>query len=1126
MKKSQPSLSPLMPNLKPALRLVFLLTLLLGMTACGEDTPGGDGPEPGPVEPQSQWYIRVSHPWVSYHQPMNIKADGTFEGFRSADLKVETNMSEWGIEPDTAQWYSTQKGENIVYVYFTPNDTSLERSAGIVVYGIEGDIRCTDTMRLVQEAGDARVMLDSIAFDVPNSTMVLPQSAAASISGFDEANGNYYFADGTLPSVFSGDKSYILSPNVTQATPNGICGQYYLTKDAEGRDCMHVIPVPLENVISHLDISDKVVDLGSHVVEIRDAGGKALKYVTTKASGSDHIDISIPKTTFHNIDQTLLVTAAVGMSLSMKMNLQIGDGSLDYFSVIIDPDVTLDLEMDASVSQSFVDESYPFFTVLCGAFAVGPVVITPLIEFSLVIGAEGKVGMKAGIRYENNSGIIFTYQRGQGSDYALRENTAGNQKNKTDLSGSVYIEGSISCGLDESIGLGVYGTILYATAGIQERVKCTANISADIDKLVKDPDFLYSTGLLFSTDVTLQGVAALKSLGASLSDVKTLEKPYRLDSMFLFPKMEVIEADVSGRQAHLEMEVANDLLLPLGVGIDMYCVEPGDRLYDKGVSAAWEIDDSYFVGSYTLGEQYRVDPVKSRIGRDGSTPVNVFGTTVSLGTPSGLYIVRPFVSYNNTRLEDKSYNGTAVFYAESGCEEVFRKVLLDIAQSIDVADRPAGWCSDAPIVSWKGVSIDYDSDKTPVMSVDLSGSNAKGVVRVGSHTDGSKCLWKLYNTVSYDSPSAPIDGLDISDPNFDGFDWIIHRQLETLRLNVNRNCEALAVLLNAKPQTEVSSDVMDKLKSLELYGANPWFSAFRTSPSDRLNYRAPSFPALEKFSCLGESSLSSLTLTEVPTLREVVVEKAGQITEFVFKGEEELFELYDVDQYHNLQTLKVTNETADAVYTISDLKKLTRLDITGKRQRKVSVERCFPQDFELAVYPEGTTFSNANWLNGTSVLEIKECNLKKLWVNVAIDTVIVTDCQRIVNVDIETYSGKVSDLRLVNLPLLEKFYARDCGLKSFELSNLPSLFSFDISENHSLPRQPVPALFDEVRMRRYNAGESHYYDLGYDTAYDYISKSEYTDVDWGFYYPDEPDCGYHWSPERLGLSNPDHLTWP
>lgn len=1110
----------------------------------GKDDPGKDDPgnpgEDGYIHAgpsYGDWFIKISCKTVNYHDPILIDPDGLQVkwGSRLADAYVETNMSEWDMLPDTTSWYSTEKyavnGKNLIEVFFTPNDTSEERTADIVVYGIEGNVMCTDTLTLVQYARQVVEPIDGIDFELPSNTLFIDEKASSYFTESDPDKGMYYISDDAPSSLFNTSTTVVLNPNVSDACPNGLCGIYSMGTDLTGKKYMQVQPVALERAIKNLSMTDVPVDLSSHVVEIKDASGKPLNFYRTKASGSDKIDIHIPETTIRNWDQSLIVKTSVDMSMKMAMNLQIADGHLDYFAMMIDPDVTLSVDMDASISKAFVDEYHPFLTVLCGAFAVGPIVITPLIEFSFVVSAEGKVGLKAGVKYENNSSHIFVYNSGRGCQYTVNDKSPENQKNKTELSGSVYMEGSISCGLDESIGLGVYGTILYVTAGIQEKLKCTANISLDVDRMAQDPSWNYPSTMLFTTDVTLQGIAALKSLGTSLGDVKTLEKPYRLDSLFMFPRLKAILGEVTGRQAHIELEAANDLLMPMEVGIDVYAIAPDDPDYNRGIDAGWRIGENHWVDRYTLAEHHKIDPNKCRITEFGES-ANVYEIDIPLNTQSGLYVVVPFVGFGNIRLPAWGYYSAVSFYAQSGCEDAFREILLDISRSIDPGSRPDGWCSNVPISNWAGVDISYENATTPVMSVDLAGSNVKGVVTVGNHTEGLNCKWNVFDSNIEGKTRPELTGLDISDPHFDGWGNNVRYSLQTLRLNVNSSDTRLKehLFTTDKPENCYSLPI---LKSLELYGSNPWVSSFRNL--DDTSAEREMFPALERLSIKGTGNLKTLRIAQTQSLKDIYIEDKGTLSAIIFWGDSEFFGKLDVNKFYNLESVWILNTKPGGTYSFKDLRKLKSFDVCGEKQELVSFERCFAQDVALFIDKDRKeSFNNRgqgyNSISGMKTMVLDDCGITYLHfgyqepgtTHVFPEALYVTNCK-----SLGYFEGGSKDLHLVNLPALTKIDASDGGLESIEFKELPALMELDICRNHNLPRQLVPNLFDEVRLRRMNAGYISYYSILYDVAYIYYGPDDYTDLDWGFYYPDEPDCGYHWNQSRIGMPVEDkQFRWP
>lgn len=1046
------------------------------------------------VRRYESYYLNVDNTWCDGHNYINAKPDGFYYTYR-----VSTNVESWDVEPVTEDWFTACKAYGTkVELEVGRNDTGEDRIGVIVVRGVHENIVITDTLKFLQGNITIAQPIDGVSFDVKPSTYIVDEKTAACFTGFNPEKGVYYLSDDTPPSFLSSSKSIILSPHVSESCPDGICGYYSVGRDTDGRQFIQVRPASIEEVITKLDMKDHPVHIGQHNVKIKDASGRSIDYVRTKASGTDKLDISIPKTVFRNWDQSILVTAAVDLSLSMNMSLQIESGRLDYFAVALDPDIKLDFEIDASVSKSLVDESYPFFTVLCGGIPAGPIVITPLIEFSLVIGAEGKIGVKAGIKYENNTGIQLIYQRNEGTDYSFRQKPAEDQKNKTELSGSVYMEGNISCGLDESVGLGVYGTILYATAGIQERVKCAANISVDIEKALQDPDWLGPTTMMFTTDVTLQGVFALKSLGATLGDFKTLEKPYRLDSLFMFPRFETVLGDVNGRQAHMELQAANDLLLPMGVGYTVYVISPDDPYYMKPGAFFEEGKGSPInMGSYTIAEHHRIDPINCL--EQYGTKFNVYSIDLPLSISSGQYFMVPFFSYNGFKYEFKTYTHTKSFIAAANCEDEFRKILLDISRSMPDG-MPTSWSADVPISNWKGVSISYDTPSKPRMTVNCKEIGVQGLVTVGNHTEGRDCAWIL-DYIDY------VTGLDISDPNFDGWGpYGSKDNLEYLKFNVNSSTTGLKSLLSTSTDYySIARRRYPHLKTLIFHGSNPWVEAVITE--DRwLAGRNDLLPELETLSVEGRTNISELWISSSPNLDNVNIEEKSKITCLRFKGDAKQFKAIDVDQYQNISKLYIESTAADENYTIRDMKKIESLYVSGEQVNSLTLERSFKDSYSL----------DTEDLNARTIY-LTDCNVSFVKLKSQMESFVIQDCKTLVK--FTSYSGySVKNLVLSKLPMLDEVIASNIGLTSVTLEELPVITRLRLENNHGIPRQVVPAIFDEIRLRNYlNTGST--YGVSYDETFIYYSKYDYSEADWGFYYPDEPDCGYHFKLSRIGIDN-------
>lgn len=104
----------------------------------------------------------------------------------------------------------------------------------------------------------------------------------------------------------------------------------------------------------------------------------------------------------------------------------------------------------------------------------------------------------------------------------------------------------------------------------------------------------------------------------------------------------------------------------------------------------------------------------------------------------------------------------------------------------------------------------------------------------------------------------------------------------------------------------------------------------------------------------------------------------------------------------------------------------------------------------------------------------------------------------------ENPSYHIDRLSVTDCPQLKSLECLNIGMTSLELSGLPSLIHLDCCHNHKLTGEMLP-FFDEM----YSRGRTPSYDVRYYNYYWEGPGYAYKDRGYGFYYPEEPDCGYH-----------------
>ncbi|MCQ2143205.1 MAG: hypothetical protein MJY56_03955 [Bacteroidales bacterium] len=133
-------------------------------------------------------------------------------------------------------------------------------------------------------------------------------------------------------------------------------------------------------------------------------------------------------------------------------------------------------------------------------------------------------------------------------------------------------------------------------------------------------------------------------------------------------------------------------------------------------------------------------------------------------------------------------------------------------------------------------------------------------------------------------------------------------------------------------------------------------------------------------------------------------------------------------------------------------------------------------------------------------LAISGCNgMKNLWLSLDnAGSISVSQCQTIQTLRV---GWNMCSLSVTGCQSLTSLTARETQMSSFSASALPSLIDLDLYNNKNLTGVMLP-IFDEVRSK---PGST----LSYDKRYWYYSDGTWTDEGYGYYYPEEPDCGYH-----------------
>lgn len=231
-------------------------------------------------------------------------------------------------------------------------------------------------------------------------------------------------------------------------------------------------------------------------------------------------------------------------------------------------------------------------------------------------------------------------------------------------------------------------------------------------------------------------------------------------------------------------------------------------------------------------------------------------------------------------------------------------------------------------------------------------------------------------------------------------------------------------------------------------------------------------------------------------------------------------ELYDMD--HAFSTVDIEDPCCSYILTGENVESLImRTKIWDGTNRKLSYLPEHLKNLDIS----GSSITNftinaASSVRELETLKLDNCNnLTNLHVCMHKKTTQISanNCPKLASVAIDslhsnfswTYDCKtlrfdnsqIGELSVSGLSRLENLYCDDSGLTSLSLSNLPAIKDLRCHNNKSLTGVMLP-IFDEMFSRGY----APMYDQRYTYNTDGTVKS---DLGYGFYYEDEPGCGYH-----------------
>lgn len=898
------------------------------------------------------------------------------------------------------------------------------------------------------------VIPDKCEYELAYATEIVPETTAATIVAGSGPYKTFTVAD-TPDNDLWGRSQYFILPSC-DAYPNGLCAKMKnRLPNPDGTSTIYYSECELEKVFKNLNLQ-ACGDLVPHVEKILDGAGDEIPFILTKAVSKDRLVLELPQARLRNWDETVIFQINKGkLELDMLLSVVINDSELRYFGAKLNPTIELDIDMEANVQKSFVDKSHPFMTIICGAFPAGPVVITPLIEISFIVGAEGKVALTAGLKYKQECKITAICDNGE---FECNMETVKHDPKEDVLTfknTTNYTEADIYAGFDYSGGIGVFGTVLYATVGVQEKIKCGGKFVVDLDKWTSDAynsiQELFDTysESMFYVDYAYNGVAALKTVGGTtLGQFKGTEVSEHIDSAYFMPKVEVELKEKSDKSETLEFTATRKTLWPYEIGYYFVQLHPGDPYYislcENSLFYDKKFQERVSLGKFDLPAGKEYTKYIEEVYPDENTKC----------------LIWPFFSHAG-----KDYpfpSSYCLYFAHDGkALKAFKEIVDDLAQCID-GDLPEHWNTSKPLSRWIGVTI-TTKNGVPFMQLDLKDRSSvfaddetgtkytfrlKPRLTIGDHSNGTDYLWEIIDIPE----DLTLDLIDIQDRNFIGY------QLDNaIRSSYAMSCQIPVTYSTEIKNIKIHSDklnffqISQNTESVELKGLCAGYDE-RNAGINKLG-----------FSAMLTEKLKSVTLEGLSRL-----EYFGLDDRFSFVNGDPDIQIKDCPALNKLYLFKPVR-SVDGI-----LSNLSKNSFTELRLSNIKI-----QDL------------NRNKPSGA--IELRNCEIGS--VNLS------GDCTSF----ILSGGSTIGSVSISNCPSMEELNLNNSKMTSFSIDDMPAAKYFNISGAHI--NSEIPPVFDKIRALAVNG-------FSYDQKYYYYSKDDYSEADYGWWYPGEPDRGYHLTPKE------------
>ena len=270
----------------------------------------------------------------------------------------------------------------------------------------------------------------------------------------------------------------------TEMFPEGLLANIEnVAPDGNGGFNVSYSIAPLLDCFKDINVSESNMDLTGHLQKVLDGNGNEIEFTGTKSITSEKFHVVIPQVDIP-VATGSTITPKIEADITMKTQLKAEDYTLSTLNLIVDADCSLGADFSIGLSGE-IEPRKKVLSLIFGAIPVGPLIITPTVDFYIIVGIGVATKFVASLTYKRSFRAHVHYDEVAGM--AVNTKLMDEEPNALEMNIGPKIEASLKYGLGIGPGISFFGGTIGVGLSLDHCL--SESISQKIDLM--DPEKMY-----------------------------------------------------------------------------------------------------------------------------------------------------------------------------------------------------------------------------------------------------------------------------------------------------------------------------------------------------------------------------------------------------------------------------------------------------------------------------------------------------------------------------------------------------------------------------------------------------------------------------------------------------------